>query len=245
MYPQPANLDRIVSRRISVIVADHNPMVPSDIASTLSGHPDVDVVDVCSDGKAALGLIQQFIPDIAIIDVGMSELNVLDIMSRIAANGLKTKVVCLITSPVGYDLTGAIATGVQGILVKGTAPDNIVDCVRDVFHGKRWFPGHLEAAPKREIGHRRQVKPLIRTLTPRQRQIALLVCDGLSNKQLGQQLNLTEGTIKVHLHKIYRKLGVRNRTALSTLTIANRASLKPRRGKRSNVTGQMPSGGAD
>jgi RNA polymerase sigma factor (sigma-70 family) len=243
MYPQPANLDRIVSQRISVIVADHNPMVPSYIASILSGRPDVDVVDVCSDGKAALGLIQQFIPDIAIIDVGMSELNVLDIMSSIAANGLKTKVVCLATSLVGYDLTGAIAMGVQGILVKGTAPDNIVDCVRDVFHGKRWL-GQIEAAPERETGHR-PVKPLIRTLTPRQRQIALLVCDGLSNKQLGEQLNLTEGTIKVHLHKIYRKLGVRNRTALSTLTIASRAFLKPRRGKRSNVTGQMPSGRAD
>jgi DNA-binding NarL/FixJ family response regulator len=239
MYPQPANLDRIVSSRISVIVADDN-SVPSDVAGILSDHPDIDVVDVCSDGKAALGLIQQFIPDIAMIDVGMSDLNVLDIMSSIAANGLKTKVVCLTASPVGYDLTGAIALGVQGILVKGTAPDSIVDCVRDVFRGKRWLPGHLEAAPKREIGRRRQVKPLIRTLTPRQRQIALLVCDGLSNKQLGAQLNLTEGTIKVHLHKIYRKLGVRNRTALSTLTIASRASLKPRRGKRSNVTSQMP-----
>jgi RNA polymerase sigma factor (sigma-70 family) len=239
MYPQPANLDRTASSRISVFVADDNPSAPSDIASILADLPDIDVVDVCSDGKAALALIQRYIPDIAMIDVGMSELNVLDIVSSIAANGLKTKVVCLTASPVAYDLTGAIAMGVQGILVKGTARDNIVDCVRDVFHGKRWL-GQIEAAPERETGRRRPVKPLIRTLTPRQRQIALLVCDGLSNKQLGAQLNLTEGTIKVHLHKIYRKLGVRNRTALSTLTIASRASLKPRRGKRSNVTSQMP-----
>jgi len=244
MHGQPANLDRAACRRISVFVADDHPAAPSDIASVLGDHPDIDVVDVCKDGKAALGLIQQFIPDIAMIDVGMSELNVLDIVSSIAAHGLKTKVVCLTASPVGYDLTGAIALGVQGVLVKGTTPDNIVDCVRDVFNGKRWL-GHLEAAPESKRGHGRQVKPLIRTLTPRQRQIALLVCDGLSNKQLGQQLNLTEGTIKVHLHKIYRKLGVRNRTALSTLTIASRASLKPRRGKRSNVTSQMPAGGAD
>jgi DNA-binding NarL/FixJ family response regulator len=57
-----------------------------------------------------------------------------------------------------------------------------------------------------------QGRPSIRkTLTAREREIALLVCDGLSNKQMGQQLNLTEGTIKVHLHVIYRKLGLRNR----------------------------------
>ena len=52
------------------------------------------------------------------------------------------------------------------------------------------------------------------------------MCDGLSNKQLGQQLNLTEGTVKVHLHKIYRRLGVRNRTALSALAMASRIGVR-------------------
>jgi two-component system nitrate/nitrite response regulator NarL len=59
----------------------------------------------------------------------------------------------------------------------------------------------------------------VKALTVRERQIALLVCDGLSNKQLGEQFNLTEGTVKVHLHNIYRKLGLRNRAALSTLVV--------------------------
>ena len=96
-----------------------------------------------------------------------------------------------------------------------------------MFHGKGWFPAALrDAAPKREGGRRPQGKLFSRALTARQQQIALLVCDGLSNKQLGQQLNLTEGTVKVHLHKIYRRLGVRNRTALSALAMASRSSLK-------------------
>jgi two-component system, NarL family, nitrate/nitrite response regulator NarL len=71
-----------------------------------------------------------------------------------------------------------------------------------------------------------------KTLTAREREIALLVCDGLTNKQLGQRLDLTEGTVKVHLHKIYRKLGLHNRAALSALAVASRTSLKPRRGNR-------------
>jgi two-component system nitrate/nitrite response regulator NarL len=77
----------------------------------------------------------------------------------------------------------------------------------------------------------------VKALTVRERQIALLVCDGLSNKQLGEQLNLTEGTVKVHLHKIYRKLGLRNRAALSALVATSRAPLKSRRLKRSEVVG--------
>jgi len=84
---------------------------------------------------------------------------------------------------------------------------------------------------------RRSRRRAVKALTVRERQIALLVCDGLSNKQLGEQLNLTEGTVKVHLHKIYRKLGLRNRAALSALVATSRAPLKSRRLKRSEVVG--------
>jgi two-component system nitrate/nitrite response regulator NarL len=77
----------------------------------------------------------------------------------------------------------------------------------------------------------------VKALTVRERQIALLVCEGLSNKQLGEQLDLTEGTVKVHLHKIYRKLGLRYRAALSALVVTSRTPLKSRRLKRSEVAG--------
>src|SRR5262245_15776019 len=130
MYPQPANLDPT----ISVIVADGSSTQPSNIAITLGDHPDIDVV-VCNSGTAAHALIQQFVPDIAVLDVGMSDLNVSDVLSSIAASSLKTKVVCLTASSLGYDLAGAMAMGVQGILVRGGAPGDIVDCVRDVFQG--------------------------------------------------------------------------------------------------------------
>jgi DNA-binding NarL/FixJ family response regulator len=174
------------------------------------------------------------------LDIVMSDLIVFEVLCSIAADGYKNKVVCLTAARTGHDITAAIAMGAKGIIFKDATPDSIVDCVRDVFHGKNWFPAALlNAAPERETGRRPQGKPLIRALTARQRQIALLVCDGLSNKQLGQQLDLTEGTVKVHLHKIYRKLGVRNRTALSALAMAGRASLKSRRGKRSDVIAQM------
>ena len=97
---------------------------------------------------------------------------------------------------------------------------------------------NIVAPPERNAERRLQRQRPISALTARERQVALLVCDGLSNRQLGQLLNLTEGTVKVHLHKIYRKLGLRNRAALSALVVASRASLKSRRGKRSEVVGQ-------
>jgi DNA-binding NarL/FixJ family response regulator len=97
-------------------------------------------------------------------------------------------------------------------------------------------PLSFEAPPKGGAMPALQGRPSIRkTLSAREREIALLMCDGLTNKQLGEQLDLAEGTVKVHLHKIYRKLGLRNRAALSALAVAGRASLKPQRGKRSTI----------
>ena len=80
------------------------------------------------------------------------------------------------------------------------------------------------------MDRRRHDRHPIRALSERERQIAFLVCDGFSNKQLGVYLNITEGTIKAHLHNIYRKLGVRNRAALSALAMTTRGAFF-RRGK--------------
>ena len=237
MHPQLAT---ILPVRISVIIAYGHPIMPSDFARILGEHPGIDVLLTCSTGEVAAAAIQQFVPDVALLDVEIFDLNVLEVLSMIAADGLKTKVVCLIASPSGHDLVGAIPMGAKGILFKDDGPGKIVDCVREVFLGNEWFPpALLETLREREVTPGRQGKTRMRAMTPREHQIALLVCDGLSNKQLGEQLNLTEGTVKVHLHKIYRKLGVRNRAALSALAMASRVSLKPRRGKRSEAVGQM------
>jgi len=230
MHSQPSNLEKSLPVPISVIIADGRPVTPNGFARVLGEHADINVVLACSTGKVAAAAIQQFVPDVALLDIEIFDPNVLDILSSITANGLKTKVVCLTASPSRHDLIEPVAMGAQGILFKGAASDNIADCVRDVFHGKNWFPASiLYALPKHDV-RRRPNKPL-RSLTAREREIALLVCDGLSNRQIGHQLNLTEGTVKVHLHKIYGKIGVRNRAALSALAMTSRASLKSPRGK--------------
>ena len=214
-------------RNISVIIADDHPTMSGDIATVLGEQTDIDLIVACNTGKSAADAIRQFVPDVAVLDVEISDLNVLDILSSIAADGFKTKVVCLTAAPTGHEITAAVAMGARGIMLKKAARNTIIDCVRDVFHGKHWFPpAQPDIAPKRKIAAGPQGRSNIKALTARQWQIALLVCTGISNKQLGQQLDLTEGTVKMHLHKIYRKLGVRNRAALSALAMASRASRK-------------------
>jgi DNA-binding NarL/FixJ family response regulator len=238
MHPEPSNFGKFRPVPISVIIACSRADMSSDFVRILVKHTDINVLLACSTGKVAAAAIQQFVPDIALLDIEILDLNVMSILSSIAAGGLKTKVVCLTASPSGHNLIEPIAMGAQGVLFKAAAPDNIANCIRDVFHGKSWFPAATRDAVLEHKVRRRESKPLIRALTAREHEIALLVCDGLSNRQLGRQLNLAEGTVKVHLHKIYRKLGVRNRAALSALAMASRASLKSRGSKRSEVFSQ-------
>jgi len=99
----------------------------------------------------------------------------------------------------------------------------LVNCLRAVAEGHKWLPSHLvDAAVERARQARAQFERVDNSLTEREREVMLLVADGLSNKDVGRQLNLSEGTVKVHLHSIYQKVSVNNRTALAKFAVRYR-----------------------
>jgi DNA-binding NarL/FixJ family response regulator len=203
-------------RSVSVVVANDHPIVLRGITEILRAQPDISVVAACSCGRDATAAIQQFAPDVAVLDIVMPDLNGLDVLSSIEGHGFKTKVVILTAVATEDRVLAAMTRGAKGLLFKDAAPDNLVDCVREVARGKLWFPNDpIGAARERETRRQADSKCSIGALTPRQRQIALLVSEGLTDKLVAEQLNLAESTVKSHLHNIYAKLGIPNRTALS------------------------------
>jgi DNA-binding NarL/FixJ family response regulator len=174
--------------------------------------PDISVVSACNCGRDATAAIQQFVPDVAVLDIVMPDLNGLDILSSIKRHGFKTSVVILTAVATEDRVLAAMTRGAKGLLFKDAAPDDLVDCVREVAKGKLWFPNDpIGAARERESGRLGEIG----ALTTRERQIALLVSEGLTDKLVAEQINLAESTVKSHLHNIYKKLGLPNRTALS------------------------------
>jgi DNA-binding NarL/FixJ family response regulator len=197
---------------VSVVVADDHPVVLRGITEILRAQPDISVVAACSCGRDATAAIQQFAPDVAVLDIVMPDLNGLDVLSSIERNGFKTRVVILTAVATEDRVLAAMTRGAKGLLFKDAAPDNLVDCVREVARGKLWFPNDpIGAARERETERQAEIG----ALTLRERQITLLVSEGLTDRLVAEQLNLAEGTVKSHLHNIYRKLGIPNRTALS------------------------------
>jgi len=212
---------------ISVVLADDHPVVLHGVAGILASQHDMKVLAACGDGSAAAQAIRQFNPDVAVLDIAMPHLTGLNVLAKLVADGFKTKVVFLTAIATDDQILTAIANGARGIILKDAAPDSLVDCVRDVAAGKQWFPIDVVEAALRGEGQRQSDSDrLLQGLTDRERQIVVLVADGLSNKEIARRITLTEGTIKIHLHNVYRKLDIPNRTALTALAITYQRLLR-------------------
>jgi DNA-binding NarL/FixJ family response regulator len=205
-------------RKVLLVIADDQPVFLKGLADVFKGLPDIKVVAQCRDGRETLNAIRTLKPDVAMIDIGMPGLDGLDVLAAVNTEGRSTHVLFLAAAMTDAQIMDAVAGGARGIVFKNSTPDEIARSVRRVAAGRYQFPRDLaEAMRKRHI---RRLLPL-RRLTPRELEVARLVVKGLYNKEIGRQIHLSEGTVKIHLHNIYKKLGVSNRTALAAM-IASR-----------------------
>ena len=206
---------------LSVLVADDHPVVLRGLESLIATDPLFQVVQTCSDGSSALEAIGELQPALAVLDINMPEMTGLEVLARVAADRSPTKVILLTASVGDRQILRAIADGVYGLILKDAAAGTLLDCLHAVGRGDRWLPSDLvDPALQREGARNTTARGMAGTLTKREREIALHVAEGLSNKDIARRINVSDGTVKIHLHNIYQKLGVNNRTSLAALAIA-------------------------
>lgn len=199
-----------------VLIADDHPLMLSGIASMLRG-TNYEIVAKATDGRAALDAMASTRPDVLVLDVKMEGAGGMDVLRALRSKGDPIPVVFLTAHLDDDTLTEALQLEVNGIIMKDGAETLILDCLGQVCTGKKWFDQSLlrrAHALRRSAGA--EDGPLA-PLSPRERTIAQLVARGLRNRQIGQELGLTEGTVKVALHRIYEKLGIARRIELAML----------------------------
>jgi DNA-binding NarL/FixJ family response regulator len=206
---------------ISVVIADRHPVVLLGLTNLLGPENGFKVVASCSDGTSCLEAIRNLLPDIAIFDISMPGLTGLEILAVVNSESLPTRLVFFTASIEDRELVESAAEGAYGVIPKDVAPDILVQSLRQVAEGQRLLPlpssGQTETQARGSIAIAESV---LTVLTDRERQIMGLVSEGLSNKEIGRRLNIADGTIKVHLHHIFQKLEISNRTVLAALAIS-------------------------
>jgi two-component system, NarL family, nitrate/nitrite response regulator NarL len=210
----------------SVVIADRHPVVLHGLTNLLGAHQGFNVVACCGDGTSCIEALRNLTPDIAILDVSMSGLSWLEILSIVNSEGLSTRLVFFTASDEECELVLATAADGYNIISKDVTAKVLVQSLSRVAEGQPLLP--LPSSAQAVSPEKNAIREnALTTLTERERQIMRLVSEGLSNKEIGRRLNITDGTIKVHLHHIFQKLEISNRTELAAFVISqgDRASL--------------------
>jgi len=203
-------------RRIRIVIADRHPIVLQGIRSVLATQRDFAIAASCSDAASCIEAIRFLVPDVALVDAALPDAGWQQILAVAKAAGPAPAVVFFAGIAADGELQRLALDGACVVLSKDSDAEMLVATLRKAAQGQ------AAASPSNGQANeepRADDKPLTQ-LTDRERQIMRLVSEGLSNKEIGRRLNLADGTIKVHLHHIFQKLDISNRTVLAALAIS-------------------------
>jgi DNA-binding NarL/FixJ family response regulator len=199
---------------ISVLLADDQALVRAGFRQLLEREPDVSVVGEAADGLEAVELAGQARPDVVVMDIRMPNLDGLEATRRLVAGSSAPRVLVLTTFDLDEYVFEALRAGASGFLLKDAAPEELVSAVRLVAAGDALLAPSVTRKVIEEFARTRAApspEARLDQLTAREREVFLLLSRGLTNVEVGNELYLTEGTVKTHVAHILRKLGLRDR----------------------------------
>ncbi|MEH2554377.1 VCBS repeat-containing protein [Bradyrhizobium algeriense] len=213
------------TRCIRLVIADRQPIVLQGLRSIFAAQDDFEIVASCSRGTSCLDAIRNLAPDVALVADTLPDLTVSEILAIAKAENLPTRLVFFAESEGDDDLTAAIAAGACSAISSYANPDTILRSLRLMTERTSARPTPSpELAPNGKEVDGAKIEKKLRVLTHREREIIRLVAEGLSNKEIARQLNLSPGTVKVHLYNIFHKLEISNRTVLATIALLQRST---------------------
>jgi DNA-binding NarL/FixJ family response regulator len=200
---------------IRLVLADDHPIVLDGLETLFRLEPDFEIAARCVNGEETLVAVRRHRPDVLLLDIHMPRKDGLAVLRDLQRDKMSTKVVLLAAVLEEEEVLEALRLGVRGMVLKELAPQMVVQCVRKVHAGEHWLEKHavtrvVDSLLRRQAGEREAAN----VLTPREIEMVGMVARGLRNKEMSQRLAISEGTVKIHLHHIYRKLKVENRVEL-------------------------------
>jgi DNA-binding NarL/FixJ family response regulator len=200
-----------------IVVVDDHQVVRNGFAELLATQEDFDVVATAEDGDEAVRVCRELLPDIVLMDVRMPGTDGIEATRQLAADNGAPRVIILTTFDLDENVYDALRAGASGFLLKDVTAERLFDAVRVVADGEALLaPG----VTRRLISEFAALRPksddashaVFAELTPRETEVLRLVAEGLSNPEIATRLVVTEETVKTHVSRVLRKLGLRDRT---------------------------------
>jgi DNA-binding NarL/FixJ family response regulator len=205
---------------IRVIIADDQEIVRAGLATILNGQPDIEVVGQAADGRAAVALAHELRPDVCLFDIRMPNLDGIEATRLLAGPDVADPIAVVVITTFDTDeyVHGALRAGARGFLLKGAAPDQLVQAIHAAVHGDALIDpgvtGRLLATFSTGARAAVPVQP-VEPLTEREEEVLLTVARGKTNTEIGKELHISMSTVKFHVASLMTKLQARNRVELA------------------------------
>ena len=199
-------------KRTRILLADDHTMICAAFKKMLE--PEFEVVGSVGDGRALLKVAEELEPDLVLVDVGMPLLNGLDAARMLKKLVPKTKLIFLTMNPDADVASEAFQIGAGGYLLKNSHGDELLKAVRDVMRGMRYVTPQIQQAIEERFIQDPKTANRPRHLTPRHREIAQMLAEGRSPKEIASLLDISVRTVRFHKYEIMRALGLTSNAEL-------------------------------
>jgi NarL family two-component system response regulator LiaR len=201
-----------VQDTIRVLVADDHAIVRRGITALLATEPGIQVAGEACDGHEAVAEVERLRPDVVLMDIVMPGMDGLEATRRITASQPQTRVLVLTSFGGDDQVFPAIRAGALGYLLKDSRPQELVAAIRQVHSGESSLHPTVARRLLQELSPSSSESQDGEALTPREVQVLQLVAQGQSNRQIGEELSISEATVRTHMSKILGKLNLGSRT---------------------------------
>lgn len=197
---------------IRVLVADDHTIVRKGIRALLATEPDIEVVGEAENGREAVAEAESLRPDVILMDLVMPEMDGIEAIRRITAHQPEARILVLTSFAADDKVFPAIKAGALGYLLKDSGPEELVGAIHQVYRGEPSLHPTIARKLLQEVSHSSERPPTPDPLTEREVEVLRLVARGRSNRELADQLVISEATVRTHVSNILSKLHLASRT---------------------------------
>ncbi|MCK0104945.1 two-component system response regulator NarL [Marinobacter sp. S0848L] len=206
----------------SILLIDDHPLLRRGIKQLIELEPDMNVAGEANSGAEGIELALKIEPDLILMDLNMPEMDGIEALRKLREHNISSRIIMFTVSDQEDDVVAALRAGADGYLLKDMEPEDMIAQLHQAAVGKLVISDRLTtllAEALRSNKPHKSSRPDYDSLTPREKDILKLIAEGLSNKMIGRKLDISDGTVKVHVKHLLKKLNLRSRVEVAVWAV--------------------------